>query len=224
MRFLTIASDLLTCRHLAHASSISGVSTSLEHTQKVMGQIATVPDAAVARNDVPNLRVMYLVYTRVEGKSDEQARESRDPERVIGICSLNNLKVYGVPFGDHLHIVPKEIAAHEKVLMLEAGWQLLPTVWGKGYCPEAVTAMLSSYHESTSRWNPPYQRVCFVAVVGEMNPRSQKVASKVGFTRLGIHEWEGDDTFLGGAMQPPRAIVFGLDPESSAAEKEVKGK
>lgn len=195
---------------LACASSISGVSKTLEQTQKTM-----------TKKDVSNLLVVYLVYTRVDGESDEEAMESRDPEQVIGICNLNNQNVYGVPFGEHLRIVPKEIEAREKVLTLEAGWTLLPTVWGKGYAPEAVIAMLTSYHESASRWNPPYQRVCFIAVVGEANPRSQKVAGKVGFTRLGIHEWEGEDMFIGGAMQPPRVIVFGLDLKSSAAEKEV---
>lgn len=171
-------------------------------------------------SDTAKYRATYIVHKRVEVSTEIQrdveqvpneALHVRDATSVIGNVTLKECQVYGRPLSDHLTI-PQDKLSSQKILKLEAGYGFLPEYWGNGYAGEAMKALVDAYHTSKAYWNPPYERVYFEAIVGPANPRSMRVLEKVGFQQMGIHEWEGPDTFIGGAMQPPQVAIFAFDP------------
>jgi RimJ/RimL family protein N-acetyltransferase len=125
---------------------------------------------------------------------------------------------YVVPFPDNLTI-PKDVLEREKILKLEVGYSFLSKAWGKGYAPEALKAYVEAYQKRF--WNPPFERVYLHGVTGEANLRSRRVLEKTGFKFNGIHRWDGEEVFIGGAMQPPEVCVFSLDP-SAAIHSELQ--
>jgi RimJ/RimL family protein N-acetyltransferase len=70
----------------------------------------------------------------------------------------------------------------------ELGWWIVPAAWGRGYAPEAATAVLE-----LARRDPRRQRL--VSFIRPNNVRSIRVAEKLGARRA------GDIEFLGGPTQ-----------------------
>jgi RimJ/RimL family protein N-acetyltransferase len=174
--------------------SIAPLSKSIEETKAFLDK---QPDS-----DINDHSARYLVHTRDTTNSEDD--EVAELSQLVGLVGIRKPIVYGVPLADDFTV------KSEKILALEIGYQFLPTAWGKGYAPEAIKAFVESYGKTNAAVNAPYEQVYFLAMVGEANSRSVRVMEKVGFERKGIHTWDGPDTFIGGAMQPPRIVVFGM--------------
>jgi hypothetical protein len=152
-------------------------------------------------------RASYLVHIK---KTDEEVSDGHPEEgtlQSIGIVNIYKCATYGTPFSNDLTLDP-EIAERDAILSLELGYMFTPQSWGKGYCAEAVQALLKAYKENTAFWKP-YRGVFLYIVIGTANSRSVKIPAKLGIKRRGVHRWDGEDIFLGGAMQPPEVQVFG---------------
>jgi RimJ/RimL family protein N-acetyltransferase len=120
---------------------------------------------------------------------------------------IHKCVTYGTPFGDDLAL-PSEVAERDDILSRELSYMFIPEAWGKGYCTEAVLALLNAYKENTSFWKP-FRGVFLYVVVGMTNARSAKIPEKIGIKLRGVHRWDGEHAFLGGAMQAPEVMVFG---------------
>lgn len=88
-------------------------------------------------------------------------------------------------------MTPPDAAAAEKgILKMELGYMFLHDVWGRGYAPEAVTAMLYMLKQSPGHWLP-YRRVDFHGVIRPANKAGRRVMEKIGFHEVGEHVWSG---------------------------------
>jgi RimJ/RimL family protein N-acetyltransferase len=110
--------------------SYNGLSKTLEDSRN-----AVLKKMAVCEyeGDPRQYSTPFLVY--------EQA-ESGAKGRVVGIVTLMPLQTYGVQFSDHL------VSADATGLNMELGYMFLHDVWGRGYAPEAVAAMLDVLREA----------------------------------------------------------------------------
>jgi RimJ/RimL family protein N-acetyltransferase len=126
---------------------------------------------------------------------------------VLGLVDLHSCITYGIPFLDHLTVPKTASDVPGDTLIIELGYQFLPIAWNKGYCTEAVQAMLKAYGGATEYFKP-YKRFYVHMVVGEANPPSLRVAEKIGIRRLGVHEWNGDPMFLAGHWRDCRVGCF----------------
>ena len=186
---------------LTSSDSTAGYSKTMSDTLKLAPSFIPTTIAG----DVSSLRVSYLIYPR----SDVEEDVSKDGSKcaVIGFARITKPVTYGTPMADHFGI-PDEAVAKAKLLVMEAGYALLPKAWGKGYATEALNVVVDAYEKCRSLWSPPYDQVSFRAITGETNPQSCRVLEKSGFKLAGRHGWEGPDVFLAGAWQPPRVMVF----------------
>lgn len=168
-------------------------------------------------------RAPYIVYLRdltndITEKSIEVESGDQNPAVVVGVISVTSSQVYGKPFPDHLTLPDSETKA-KSILKLEVGYMFLPGAWGKGYCTEALRAVMKAYGNASDFW-APYQGVYIYAITGYDNGASQRVLEKAGFSQLGVHAWEGDRVFLAGEWREPRVRVFSilLQPSSSSSQ------
>jgi RimJ/RimL family protein N-acetyltransferase len=157
--------------------------------------------------------VSYGVYLCSPTDADESQGQLRDPSRFIGRVGVKEGGNYGPPFADNLTI-PEDVLEEEKILKLEVGYSFLSKAWCKGYAPEAMKAVITTFLNASNVWNPPFERVYFQGVLGGANLRSRRVLEKNGFKLNGIHTWDGPEVFIGGAMQPPEVFVFSLVPSA----------
>jgi RimJ/RimL family protein N-acetyltransferase len=162
----------------------------------------------------------YIVHLR-DNENDittESKVNSQTLDAVIGLVGIHTCRTYGIPFPDHLTLSKALREPTGASLVMELGYQFLPTAWNKGYCTEAVRAITKGYSGATEYWKP-YQRVFLHVVVGEDNLASLSVLEKVGIPKLGVHEWDGDPIFLAGAYRDCRVVVFGsyLPVENSSS-------
>jgi RimJ/RimL family protein N-acetyltransferase len=129
----------------------------------------------------------------------EQA-ESGAKGRVVGIVTLMPLQTYGVQFSDHL------VSADATGLNMELGYMFLYDVWGRGYAPEAVAAMLDVLREAPKHWLPSW-KINFYGVIRPANKASRRVMEKIKFREVGEHVWSGpiEDH---GEKRENRVIVF----------------
>jgi hypothetical protein len=190
-------------KSLLTVSSLRGVSKSLEETQRRVAALiqSTDPNADISTK----YRVAYIVHLK---KTNEDASDIEgNALQAIGIITIHQGQLYGVPFSESLTISP-EIAEHDAVLKQELGYMFIPQVWRKGYCTEAVQGLIRACKDNSAFWKP-YRGLFLHVVVGAANFRSVKIPEKVGIKRRGVHKWDGEPVFLGGAMQQPEVVVFG---------------
>lgn len=104
-----------------------------------------------------------------------------------------------------------EIPAAEasKTLVVELAYLFLPSSWGKGFATESVRAVLDTYRQATSFWDP-YNRLLIRAVVDTGNLESIRVLEKVGLEKRGEHKWEGDPIWLASAWGECKELVYAL--------------
>jgi RimJ/RimL family protein N-acetyltransferase len=183
--------------------SLRGVSNSLEETQKRLSTLIRSADPDDTSNQY---RAAYLVHLKKTGGdvSDQPEGNSLQP---IGIVDIHDCVMYGTPFGGDL-VLPVEIAERDAIVSQELAYMFVPEAWGKGYCTEAVQALLNAYKQNTSFWKP-FRGVFLYIIVGMTNARSAKIPGKVGIKLRGVHRWDGEHVFLGGEMQAPEVMVFG---------------
>lgn len=158
----------------------------------------------------------YLVYLRSDDKSGDSQGQKRDDDSLIGRVGAMECLEFGTPFADELTI-PKDVLAKEKILVYQVGYAFLGKAWGKGYATEATRALIEAFMNSRGFWNPSFQQVYWQTATGVANSRSKRVLEKLGFKLKGIHRWDGADSFIGGAMQPPAVCVFYLGPLAAAS-------
>jgi Acetyltransferase (GNAT) domain len=182
---------------LLTSASLRGVSRSLEETQKRVSTLIRSTDPEDTSN---RYRAGYIVHV----KDVQSEGELLKP---IGIVDIHGCITYGTPFGSDIAL-PAEVAERESILSQELGYMFIPEAWGKGYCTEAVQALLKAYKENTSFWKP-YRGVFLYIIIGMTNDRSAKVPGKIRIKKRGVHRWDGEHVFLGGAMQAPEVMVFG---------------
>jgi len=180
--------------------SIYGTSKSLEDTQKILQFMLPI---SKKDGDLHQFSASYLVRERA--KPDVAGKPSERPAP-IGQLGLRGCVEYGVPFPDNLTL-PDSVATRDSVLKREIGYMFARQGWGKGYCSEAVAAVLQAYQNAPSFW-APYRGVWVSAVTGATNVQSQRVLEKSGFKLLGMHYWDGEKVFLGGDWQPPEVMVW----------------
>ena len=194
---------------MLHIRSFTGPSKSIEDSQRVIAK--NFLPISEHEDDIRAYRVSYLVYLRSDDKFGDSQGQNRDPDRLIGRVGAMECVEFGVPFADELTI-PKDVQAKEKILIYQVGYAFLGNAWGKGYATEATQALLETFMNSRSFWNPPFEQVYWKTATGVANSRSRRVLEKLGFKLKGIHKWDGADAFIGGAMQPPEVCVFYLGP------------
>jgi RimJ/RimL family protein N-acetyltransferase len=149
----------------------------------------------------------YMVHLKKTSEEVSDVGPGEAAPQSIGIISIRDCVTYGTPFSDALAL-PAETAERDAILSQELGYMLIPEAWGKGYCTEAVLAMINAYKENTAFWKP-YRGLFLYVVVGTANSKSVRVCDRIGIKRRGIHRWEGEHVFLGGELQPPVVEVFG---------------
>ncbi|KAF2671481.1 hypothetical protein BT63DRAFT_423681 [Microthyrium microscopicum] len=209
---------LLRCDPGATSWSFGGVAKDIQESQQVL--IKNHFPIKDHDNDVRQYRASYNVYLR--GDTTTKAPQGRDSSRFIGRVGALEGRVYGPPFSPDL-VIPDDILANEKALKLEVGYSFLEKSWGHGYASEALKALMAAYQNANSLWNPPYEKVYFMGILGPANVRSSRVLEKVGFRLKGIHSWDGPKHFLGGAMQPNEVAVYSLDPSLGKREESQAG-
>jgi RimJ/RimL family protein N-acetyltransferase len=143
-------------------------------------------------------------------KQGDVHNDENSPGTVLGTVGVKEPAFYFKLFEN---LEPENSA---ELLRMELGYMFLPAHWGKGYAAEAVKAVLESYASSTNWWRRDTgrgfalkEKLWMRAVTGPTNTKSIRVAEKVGLDKMGFHEWEGEDTFVGGAWQPPKVLIFG---------------
>ncbi len=107
------------------------------------------------------------------------AVEDRASGRLIGDCGLQPLE----------HRGPE----------VELGYDLHPSVWGRGLASEAATAVM--LHAFTT-----FELDCVMAVVKPKNVASQRVLVKAGLGRVGIREAYGGPMLLYECSASPRGV------------------
>lgn len=189
-------------------NSIYGRATSLDDTRKVLLGCLPISDH---EGDLRKYRASYIVRKRatsdVIGNSTDSPGNSGHIGDVIGHVGFRECQVYGIPFPDHLTL-PDSVATRDSVLKMEVGYMFLPTSWGKGFCTEALTALLKTSQNAPGFWSP-YKEVYVQAIIGIKNAASRKVAEKAGLDYLGVHKWDGEEVFLGGEWQKTEIAVCG---------------
>ena len=160
--------------------------------------------------DLRQYRLSYLAYKR--NPEDNSADTTGcDGSSIIGVLGFREPQVYGIPFPDQLTIPEQDITA-QKVLIMEAGYGFLPTAWGFGYGPESLKGLCEAFQKASHVWGPSFEKIYIRAIIGPTNPRSVRVVEKAGFTKRGLHVWDGEHVFIGGAMQPPEVLVYSYGP------------
>jgi len=174
---------------------------------------------------IPNLesqgqdryRAQFAVYDRFS------ADQKPGVHGVIGLVGVFPPNIYPKALPDHLTLPDKDAAARS-ILKLEIGYMFLQKAWGKGYATEAVGGLLQACKMATSFFEP-YKAVYLHVTMSEDHLASANVARKAGFEYLGIHEWEGDNHFFGGAWRRLRVYIFGmllqLNPDDVAKKSPV---
>jgi len=99
-------------------------------------------------------------------------------------------------------------ASKSSTLIVALGYLFLPSSWGQGLATEAVRAVLEAYQETKSFWTP-YTRVWLRALVDPGNTESIRVLEKVGLEKRGMHEWQGEQSWLAGGWRECKELVYG---------------
>jgi RimJ/RimL family protein N-acetyltransferase len=154
-------------------------------------------------------RASYSVYIR--STDPNEPKTHREAARFIGSVSANECKEYGTPFPTSL-TAPESASERENLLLYEVGYGFLESAWGHGYATEAVRAFANAYVNACGAWSPPFERVRLLGVVESANAPSRRVLEKIGFGFSGVHRWEGQGVFIGGAVQPPEVCVYSFGP------------
>lgn len=187
--------------------SFNGAQTDIEGAQEVVKTRLSISEH---EGDIRKYRASYCVYLRPPSEAQTQ---HRDVSLFIGRVGVGECREYGTPFPDKLTIA-KDVLEKEKILKVEVGYVFLPTAWGKGYATEALKAVVETFSQSYGLWNPPFEKVYVLGVAGGANLGSRRVMEKAGFKFNGVHKWEGEEVFIGGAMQPPEVCVYSFGPAS----------
>jgi RimJ/RimL family protein N-acetyltransferase len=195
--------------------SFTGPSTNVDEAQRSLAK-NHLP-LCEHEGDVRKYRASYSVYVRAP---DGAPSRPRDAARFVGRVGAGECREYGAPFPDRL-AAPADPAGRGRILRCEVGYGLLERAWGRGYATEALRALVRAYVGARALWSPPFERVHLLGVTGAANAPSRRVLEKVGFRLNGVHRWEGEDVFIGGAMQPPEVCVYSFDP--AAVDGEVHG-
>jgi RimJ/RimL family protein N-acetyltransferase len=147
----------------------------------------------------------------VDSGDNQQDINDLSVESAIGVVGLNIPQLYG-------HPLPAELAppAREDLLRMELGYMFLPNDWGRGFAAEAASAVLESFKDNTSWWarderdgSPVKKQLWVHSVIGVRNPRSIRVAEKIGLQKMGVQAWEGEKVFLGGDWQECKVLICG---------------
>jgi RimJ/RimL family protein N-acetyltransferase len=165
-----------------------------------------LPPKNAAEGDMQKYRFCYVVHKldldESVGENDEAKKDS-EKTRVIGLLSAHPEQIFTLPESLTVPDGPET-----GILKLEIGYSFLPTAWGGGYATEALTATLDSLKNATTFW-APFNKVYIQAVVSPNNPGSIRVLDKAGLKKVGVYEWEGERTFIGGALQENIVLVHG---------------
>jgi hypothetical protein len=176
----------------------------LQDTREAMS--SALPPKDAVEGDMGKYKFGYVIHKRdadaMGGESDEARRES-EKSRVIGLLVAGPKQLFPLP---NSLTVPD--GPETGVLKIEIGYCLLPAAWGGGYATEALTGMLDTLKNATT-FSAPFKKVYVQAIVSPNNPGSLRVLDKAGVKKVGVYEWEGERTFIGGALQENIIVVYG---------------
>ncbi|KAL7776077.1 hypothetical protein CFE70_006490 [Pyrenophora teres f. teres 0-1] len=170
--------------------SISGRAKTIEETEKVLKSI--LPNAANT-GEGKSYRIAYMIHELLSSNGDSISRENL-PTRFIGLVALHSVGPNDLALPDHFF---PALTFSPECLNMVLAYQFLPAAWGKGYATESVNTVLEACGKRKKFWDS-YEKVFVRAIVNSENPASQRVMAKTGMTGLGVHEWVGDELWLGG--------------------------
>lgn len=201
-----------------------GQSKSLEDTEKYANRcLGIVPKEGEGDEGTPkSFRILYAVHEVLSPSSATNSVDNKEngrptassPSRFIGIINVRSLG------GSHDLVLPPAYVdpttINPSTLLLEFGYQFLPTSWSKGYATESVDAVLNALERAgrsttgePSFWLP-YEKLYIRAIVNEENPASMRVMEKVGMQSLGTWEWTGEAVWLAGRwIEKSRIAIYG---------------